>query len=89
MFVEGRSRGTGVFVTADGTQYSGTFEPGVRLVGIGSRKSPDGNVLVGEFIDGKPSRKMMLVKGGKAEVVEVGQDGSIVTKAASPEPMAK
>jgi hypothetical protein len=89
MFAEGRSRGSGVFVAADGTQYRGMFEPGVRLNGIGMRKSPDGSVLVGEFVNGKPSRKMMLVKDGKAEVVEVGQDGSILKKTASPEPNAK
>lgn len=89
MFLEGRSWGSGVFVAADGTKYSGMFEPGVRLIGIGMRKSPDGSVLAGEFVDGKPSRRMMLVKDGTAEVVEIGKDGSILKKATSPEPIAK
>ncbi len=69
MFVEGRSSGPGIFVAADGTRYRGMFEPGVKLTGIGTRKSPDGTVLVGEFVDGKPSKKMVLVRDGKAEVV--------------------
>jgi hypothetical protein len=64
------------------------FKPGVKLIGIGMRKSPDGSVLVGEFVDGKPSPKMMLVKGGAAEVVEVGKDFSILKKA-SPEAISK
>jgi hypothetical protein len=47
------------------------FHPGVKLNGIGSRKNPDGTVLIGEFVNGQPSRKMVLVKAdGKAEVVE-------------------
>ena len=76
MFVEGRSLGPGVFVAADGTRSSGMFRPGVKLTGIGSRKSPDGSVLVGEFVDGLPSKKMALVKDGKAEVVEPGASGT-------------
>jgi hypothetical protein len=75
MFVEGRSWGPGVFVAADGTRFSGMFEPGVKLNGIGTRKNPDGSVLVGEFVEGKPSRKMVLVKDGKAEVVDLGEPG--------------
>lgn len=89
MFAEGRSWGQGVFVAADGTQYRGMFEPGVKLIGIGMRKSPDGSVLVGEFVDGKPSRKMMLVKDRTAEVVEIGKDGSILKKTPDTEPTAK
>lgn len=89
MFIEGRSWGQGVFVAADGTEYRGHFEPGVRLVGIGMRKSPDGSLLVGEFVDGKPSRKMMLVRDRTAEVVEIGNDGSIQKKTPSTEPTSK
>jgi hypothetical protein len=59
-----------VFVAADGTTYTGMFEPGVKLVGIGSRKSPDGSVVIGEFVNGKPVRKMLRVKDGKTETVE-------------------
>jgi hypothetical protein len=71
MFVEGRSNGFGVFVAADGTESRGWFEPGVNLAGIGTRKNPDGSMLVGEFVEGKPSKKMVLVKDGKAEIVEM------------------
>jgi hypothetical protein len=28
-------------------------------------------MLVGEFVEGKPSKKMVLVKDGKAEIVEM------------------
>ncbi len=76
MFVDGRSWGPGVFVAADGTRDSGMFEPGVKLIGIGTRKRPDGSVLFGEFVNGKPSRKMLLVKDGKAEVVELADPGN-------------
>ncbi len=89
MFAEGRSWGQGIFVAADGTQYRGMFEPGVRLIGVGMRKSPDGSLLVGEFVDGKPSRKMMLVKDRTAEVVEIGKDGSILKKTPDTEPTGK
>jgi hypothetical protein len=76
MFVEGRSWGPGVYVSADGTRDTGMFEPGTKLIGIGTRKNPDGSVLVGEFINGKPSRKMLLVKDGKGEVVEIADPAS-------------
>lgn len=76
LFVDGRSWGPGVYVAADGTRDSGMFEPGVKLIGIGTRKRPDGSVLFGEFVNGKPSRKMLLVKDGKAEVVELADPGT-------------
>ena len=80
MFLEGRSWGQGKFVAADGTQYIGMFEPGVKLVGMGIRKNPDGSMLVGEFVDGKPSRNLILVKDGTAEKVEIAKDGTMVKK---------
>lgn len=89
MFLEGRSWGQGKFVAADGTQYTGMFQPGVRLVGMGIRKSPDGSMLVGEFVDGKPSRNLILVKDGTAEKVEIGKDGAIVKKTPATEPPPK
>ncbi len=76
MFVEGRSWGPGMFVAADGTTFRGMFEPGLKLVGIGTRKSPDGSMLIGEFVYGKPSRKMVLVKDGKTEMVELDDKGA-------------
>ncbi|MEO5677652.1 MAG: hypothetical protein ABIQ84_08895, partial [Usitatibacter sp.] len=78
MFVEGRSSGPGVFIAADGTRYSGMFRPGVKLTGFGIRKNPDGSVLLGEFADGKPSKKMVQVKDGKSEVAEIGDTGAPV-----------
>jgi hypothetical protein len=85
MFVEGRSWGPGVLVTADGTRYTGMFEPGLKLIGIATREKPDGSVLVGEFVDGQPASKMLLVKDGKAEVVSV-KDGLVeVVEHANPQ----
>lgn len=86
MFVEGRSMGPGVYVAADGTRDSGMFQPGVRLTGLGTRENPDGSVLVGQFVDGKPSRKMVLVKGGKSEVVEIPEPGAAPGGTARVEP---
>jgi hypothetical protein len=74
-FVDGRSWGPGVYVGADGTRDTGMFRPGAKLNGIGTRKSPDGSALVGEFVNGQPSRKMLRVKEGKAEVVELADQG--------------
>lgn len=71
MFVDGRSMGPGVYVAADGTRDTGMFKPGVKLHGIGAREIPGRGALVGEFDHGKPSRKMALVKDGKAEVVDL------------------
>ena len=86
MFVEGRSMGPGVYVAADGTRDSGMFQPGARLTGLGTRENPDGSVLVGQFVDGKPSRKMVLVKGGKSEVVEIPEPGAAPGGTARVEP---
>jgi hypothetical protein len=85
MFVDGRSMGPGVYVAADGTRDSGMFNPNVKLNGIGSRKSPDGSVLLGEFAYGKPSRKMARVKDGKADVVEFTDAGVPVNSTAKVE----
>lgn len=71
MFVEGRSMGPGVYVSADGTRDSGMFQTGLRLTGFASRKRPDGSVFVGEFVDGQMSRMMVLIKDGKADVLDL------------------
>lgn len=85
MFVEGRSWGPGVFTAADGTRYDGDFEPGVKLVGIGVRRNPDGSMVVGEFVEGKPSRTMISVKDGRIEVVEAAKPGEPANKAGTVE----
>jgi len=84
-FYDGRSDGLGVYTTADGTVYEGKFKPGAKLHGWGTRRSPDGNTLIGEFRDGEPFGEMLLVKpdgskevmafafGGKAPGSEKGQ----------------
>ena len=80
MFVEGRSWGPGVFTAADGTRFDGDFEPGVKLVGIGIRKNPDGSMLVGEFVGGKPTATMVVVKGDQVEVMETAKPGEPAKK---------
>jgi hypothetical protein len=76
LFVEGRSAGPGVFVAADGTRDSGMFRPGVKLSGLGTRTNSDGSVLLGEFVNGRPSAKMVRVKGDNAEVVTLDPNAS-------------
>ncbi|PWB61163.1 MAG: hypothetical protein C3F16_09005 [Betaproteobacteria bacterium] len=88
-FVDGRSMGPGEFVAADGTRYRGMFKPGVRLHGMGARTSPDGSVLLGEFVDGKPSPKMVLVKGGKAELVDTADSATAPGGTATVEPVGR
>ena len=69
-FYDGRSNGLGEYTTADGTVYEGKFKPGAKLHGWGTRRSPDGNMLVGEFRNGEPFGEMLLVKSdGSQEVV--------------------
>jgi hypothetical protein len=57
-----RTSGPGKYIDAGGSEYEGTFTTGAKLIGFGTRKSPDGSVLVGEFRDGEPFGNMMLVK---------------------------
>lgn len=84
-FIDGRSHGPGVFVAADGTRFTGTFQPGLKLDGIGTRRNPDGSVLVGEWTRGRPSRHMVLVKDGKAEVVDLGDPNAMPSGVATVE----
>jgi hypothetical protein len=54
----------------------GKFLPGARLHGWGTRRSPDGNTLVGEFREGDPFGDMLLVKpDGAQEVVSYAWGG--------------
>jgi hypothetical protein len=59
-----------VYTAADGRVYEGKFKPGAKLHGWGTRRTPDGNTLIGEFRDGEPFGEMLLVKpDGSKEVV--------------------
>jgi len=75
-FYDGRSDGLGIYTTAEGTVYEGKFKPGAKLHGWGTRRSPDGDTLIGEFRDGEPFGEMLLVKpDGSKEVVAFAYGG--------------
>lgn len=72
-FFGGRSNGPGKFTAADGTVEEGKFLPGLKLHGWGTRTTPDGVTLIGEYRFGEPFGEMIRVlPDGSQETVKFG-----------------
>lgn len=72
-FFGGRSNGPGKYTAADGTVEEGKFRPGLKLHGWGTRTTPDGVTLVGEFRDGEPFGEMIRAQpDGRQTIVKFG-----------------
>lgn len=83
-FKEGRSFGYGEYTDSDGTVFRGKFFPGAKLYGWGTRSNRDGSTLVGEFREGEPFGRMLLVKADGSRETLTFSFPTVETAQASP-----